>query len=435
MALSPGPDQDEISTVDSKTAAESFLASHRLDYCWVVLAVGTLAIFAALGLGRFGYTVVLPSMQQGLEMDNTMAGAMASMNLAGYLALSALGGALAARFGPRRVITAGLVLAGTGMFLTGMAESFITAAFWRVLTGFGSGAANVAVMGMWGAWFPIKQRGLAAGIAVTGSSLGLIFTGLLVPRVLSSGIANAWRACWYIYGGVTLVIAMFVMLLIRSHHSTTTTTAGNHESGRQATSVGIPSLQWGLVYRSPQIWRLGLVYVAFGFSYIIYMTFFVKRLMAEGGYSREAAGSLFMTMGWASLLCGLIWGWVSDLIGRRFALAIVYLIHTAAFAMFALMPTAAGFTISAVLFGLSAWSIPAIMAATCGDMVGPRLSPAALGFITLFFGIGQAIAPSIAGAMADSFGSFAPAFLLAALVALSGALGSTLLPPVATAGE
>jgi MFS family permease len=435
MAMSSGPDRHDLSTADPETSTVSTVTSDNLDYCWVVLAVGTLAIFGALGLGRFGYTVVLPSMQQGLGMDNTLAGAMASMNLAGYLALSALGGALASSFGPRRVITAGLVLAGLGMFFTGMSESFITAAFWRVLTGFGSGAANVAVMGMWGAWFPIKRRGLAAGIAVTGSSLGLIFTGLLVPQILSSGIANAWRVCWYIYGAATLIIAMVAMLLIRSHHSTTGATRGNYKSGRQPTVAGIPALQWGLVYRSPQVWRLGLVYVAFGFSYIIYMTFFVKRLMAEGGYSREAAGGLFMTMGWASLLCGLIWGGISDLIGRRYALAIVYLLHTAAFALFALLPTTAGFTISAVMFGLSAWSIPAIMAATCGDMVGPRLSPAALGFITLFFGIGQAIAPSVAGAMADNFGSFAPAFLLAALVAFSGALGSMLLRPVAAAKE
>ena len=56
--------------------------------------------------------------------------------------------------------------------------------------------------------------------------------------------------------------------------------------------------------------------------------------------------------------------------------------------------------ISAILFGLSAWSIPAIMAAACGDALGPRLAPAALGFITLFFGIGQALGPAVAGAIA-----------------------------------
>jgi len=135
-------------------------------------------------------------------------------------------------------------------------------------------------------------------------------------------------------------------------------------------------------------------------------------------------------MGWASLICGFLWGWVSDLIGRRYALVIVYLINATAFALFALWPAPPGFTLSALLFGVTAWSIPAIMAATCGDMLGPRLAPAALGFITLFFGIGQAVAPSVAGAMADAYGSFAPAFLLASGVALCGALGSAFLRPM-----
>ena len=137
-------------------------------------------------------------------------------------------------------------------------------------------------------------------------------------------------------------------------------------------------------------------------------------------------------MGWVSLLCGLIWGAISDVIGRRRALIIVYLIHAISFSLFALWPAPPGFTLSAVLFGLTAWSIPAIMAAACGDVLGPRLAPAALGLITLLFGIGQAIAPSIAGAIADATGSFYAAFLLAAAVALLGALGSYMLRPAST---
>ena len=37
-------------------------------------------------------------------------------------------------------------------------------------------------------------------------------------------------------------------------------------------------LQWGAVYRSTRVWHLGLVYIAYGLSYMIYMTFFVKAL-------------------------------------------------------------------------------------------------------------------------------------------------------------
>jgi sugar phosphate permease len=407
-------------------------AKVRLHYSWIVLIIGTFVVFGALGLARFGYTVVLPSMQVGLGMDNTQAGVLATANLVGYLTLSVLGGALAARFGPRLVITVGLLLAGAGMLLTGMANAFLPAAVWRALTGIGSGASNVPVMGLLAAWFASRRRGLAAGIAATGSSIGLIVVGPAVPRILAAYAERGWRISWLIFGFTTLVIAILAWLLLRDRpEDMDLEPLGADRTGPKSdTRAG--ALQWSRVYRAPEVWHLGLVYVAFGFSYIIYMTFFTKFLISEGGYTQAEAGALFMTMGWFSLLCGLIWGWVSDVIGRKRALTIVYLIHAVAFSLFGLWKDPTGFMISAILFGLTAWSIPAIMAATCGDVLGPRMAPAALGFITLFFGVGQAIGPSVAGAMADASGTFVSAYLLAGFVALLGAVGALSLRPAST---
>ena len=105
----------------------------------------------------------------------------------------------------------------------------------------------------------------------------------------------------------------------------------------------------------------------------------------------------------------------------------VYSIHVLAFSLFGLWTTPDGFMLSAALFGLSAWSIPAIMTAACGETVGYRLAPAALGFITLFFGIGQTLGPIIAGAMADATDSLLMAYLFAASMALLGAIGASML--------
>ena len=102
--------------------------------------------------------------------------------------------------------------------------------------------------------------------------------------------------------------------------------------------------------------------------------------------------------------------------------------QAAAYALVSLWPSNEVFIVSSVLFGITAWSIPGIMAAACGDLFGYRLAPAALGFITVFFGVGQAISPGIAGAMADAAGSFSSAFLLAAIVAVGGAIAALSLP-------
>lgn len=399
----------------------------RFHYAWVVLAVATLVVFGSLGLARFGYTMLLPAMQTGLGLDNAKAGGLATANLIGYLVLSVVGGALAARHGPRSVIAVGLLLASAGMLLTGLAGTFGQAVLWRALTGIGSGASNVPVMGLLAAWFAPRRRGLATGIAVTGSSFALILLGPLVPHVLATQGQDGWRVCWFLFAGATLALSALAFAALRNRPSSLGLGPLGSEA-REEPGVSKPGgLQWASVYRSSVMWHVGLIYTAFGFSYIIYLTFFTRYLIAEGAYTNAAAGRLFMLMGWLSLLCGLIWGSVSDLIGRKATLIIVYLIHALSFGLFALWPSPPGFTLSAVLFGLSAWSIPAIMAAMCGDLLGPRLSPAGLGFVTLFFGIGQAAAPSAAGAIADATGSLSPAMMMASGVALLGAVGTLLL--------
>ena len=399
------------------------VTAHRA-YPWLLLAAGTLAVFSALGLARFGYSVLLPPMQSGLGLDNSQAGVLASANLIGYLVMALAGGALASRFGARIVVSAGLVVIGIGMIMTGLSEGFTSAALWRAVTGVGSGAANIAVMGMWATWFPPAKRGLASGIAVTGSAFAMIGTGSLVPPLLARSGANGWQFCWQIFGGLSLAIALICWLVIRNKKTIPAIDLASPYGGAIAAPADRHSGSWHDIFRSKAAWHLGLVYVAFGFSYIIFMTFFVKHLMAAGGYSRASAGNLFMLMGWANLLISFLWGSLSDRIGRANTLVIVYLIHTVAFALFGLAHTPLFFTLSALLFGMTAFSIPAIMAATCGDIFGGRMASVAIGFVTLLFGIGQVAGPAIAGFMADSSGSFTTAYLLAAAVALAGAVGS-----------
>jgi predicted MFS family arabinose efflux permease len=226
---------------------------------------------------------------------------------------------------------------------------------------------------------------------------------------------------------VTLALALLCGLFLRNHPAEKGLPPFGAKPGEPVPDNQKKAIRWSAIYRSLSVWHLGLVYIAFGFSYVIYVTFFTKRLIAEGGYTTETAGNLLMLLGWCSLFCGIIWGSVSDVIGRKWALMIVYLIHAVAFSLFALWPAPPGFTISTILFGLSAWSIPAIMAATCGDVLGPELAPAAFGFTTIFLGIGQVLGPTVGGTLADATGSFFSAYLLAGGVALLGAIGAAFL--------
>ena len=162
------------------------------------------------------------------------------------------------------------------------------------------------------------------------------------------------------------------------------------------------------------------------------MTFFAAYLCREMGVSSSEAGRLWALVGGLSIFCGVIWGGLSDKLGRARGAAFAYVALALSYAIFALFQVKLGFYLSAIVFGLTAWSIPTIMAATAGDYVGPRLAPAGLGFITLFFGIGQALGPWIGGYLADATKSFSGPFLVACAVSIVGAVMSLGLKPIHT---
>ena len=140
--------------------------------------------------------------------------------------------------------------------------------------------------------------------------------------------------------------------------------------------------------------------------------------------SQAWAGSLWAMVGGLSIFCGIIWGGISDRLGRGRGAAFAYLVLGISYIVYALIKMKFGFYLSAVLFGLTAWSIPTIMAAAAGDFVGPRLAPAGLGFITLFFGIGQAVGPVLGGFLADATQTFTIPFLVAGGISLTGTVFS-----------
>jgi predicted MFS family arabinose efflux permease len=397
----------------------------HFHYGWIILIVAVIVVTGALGFARFGYTMLLPPMKASFGLDDAQAGDLATGNLSGYLVLALFCGLLASRFGPRVVIGISMFIAAAAMLLTGLSDGFLSAFIARTLAGIGGAGANVPIMGLVTAWFVARRRGLATGIAVSGSSFGLLFTGTILPPILRSFPAHGFRYSWFLLAGTTFVFTVICIVFLRnSPHNMNLEPVGAEKTPPDRTADRSSSLDWGLIVRTPTVWHLALIYTMFGFSYIIYSTFYVRFLGEEAGFSMEQAGFFWALVGGFSIASGLLWGSVSDRIGRKYGLAIVFAIQAVSFIFFGVWKSPAGALVSSLLFALTAWSIPAIMAATVSDICGPRLAPAALGFITFFFGIGQMAGPFTGGRIALTTGSFTTAFVIAGVAAALGAVGS-----------
>ncbi|NLO97976.1 MAG: YbfB/YjiJ family MFS transporter [Peptococcaceae bacterium] len=398
----------------------------QIHYGWFVLTIGTLAIIGAIGFSRFSFSTVLPYMQADLGIDNGQAGFLATMSFLGYLTLALIGGALASKYGSRLIATFGLTVAGLGMVFTGLSSGYSWVAVFCLMAGLGSGAVHLSIFGLWPAWFTKSKRGLASGIAISGGPLGMILAGCIVPVFAFAYGQSAWRASWILFGSFTLLAALLTFLFIRNYPAEKNLKpVGFTGETDQPPNNYRKSSDWKYVYTLPLVWILGIIYFAFGFTYIIYMTFFVKHLVADIGVTAVLAARLFMILGWISLISGIIWGWLSDVVGRRITLVSLLALQAAASVLFSVGETPLLYISSTFLYGFSV-CVPAIMAVVCGDFLGPELASAGLGFVTLFFGLGQVLGPVVGGFMADAFGSFAPVFIMTAAIALVGAVISLL---------
>jgi len=84
--------------------------SGPLHYGWVIAASGILVLFSCIGLARFGFTVLIPGMQAGLDLSYQQLGCIGTTNFIGYLLAVFFAPTLIKRFQPRWMIVFGLTV-------------------------------------------------------------------------------------------------------------------------------------------------------------------------------------------------------------------------------------------------------------------------------------------------------------------------------------
>jgi MFS family permease len=390
--------------------------SPRFHYGWVVVGTGTLCILACLGFGRFALGMLLPSMAATLHLSYSEMGFISTANFLGYLLSVLVSGQLSVRVGTRRLIFAALLVVGASMSLVSRASGFLPVLLLYAITGMGSGATNVPVMGLVSAWFASRVRGRAAGFISIGSGFAIMFAGRFIPLVNLRVGPEGWRTSWLVLGGIVILIAFASLLLLRDRpEEMGLAPVGSGDSAAPARQG--PEHKETSLYRRGILYHLGGIYFLFGYTYVIYATFIVTTLVKERGFSEAVAGNFWVWVGFLSLFSGPVFGALSDRLSRKAGLMIVFSLQAASYLLIATRLPGIFLYLSIAFYGLVAWSIPSIMAAAMGDYIGVRNAAAGFGLVTFIFGLGQISGPAIAGILAERAGSFSGSFYMAAAFA------------------
>ncbi len=394
----------------------------------VLRAAAGLALAAAvsLGLARFSYALLLPPMRADLGWSYFTAGAMNTVNAAGYLVGALLAPRWLAAFDARRVLLAGGVGAAVLLAAHGALRSDWALYVLRALTGVASAASFVAG-GLLAARLAGQQStapgggvvgvgvgdtagahvspGLVLGLYYGGTGIGIVLAALLAPPWFNAD-SRGWPWAWL---ALALACALATAFTARSTRALAAPPTGS----AQRLPFQYAPFAFGL-----------LGYLLFGLGYIGYMTFIVT-LLREQGASAGTIVVFYTLLG----LCvvGSSWLWAGLLQRCRGGQALALL--NALLALATLLPVLSAHPLavfaSGALFGAVFLSVVAATTALVRHNLPAAAWPSGIAAFTIVFAAGQIAGPSLVGLVADGAGGLlrglgysAAALALGAVLAL-----------------
>jgi len=370
---------------------------------------GLLSLAAAMGIGRFVYTPILPFMSDALHLPPDEAGMIASANFLGYLAGALAGAAKSLPGSPRRWFLAGLLVSA----LTSGAMAMTTALPAFLAIRFMSGIASAFVL-VFSTTLVLERlnaagRGGLSALHFAGVGCGIAFSAVLIAALVQ--FSADWRALWLASGVATLVFLAAAIFLVP---------APDHKS--QAAAGGAPSQKQPNVLSGSLI-RLVAAYGLFGFGYVITATF-VSAIARSEQALQSSEQFVWLAVGLCAAPSIYLWNKVAARTGARRAFALACVLEAGGVALTVLSTAPLLFLLGAGLLGGTFMGITAL-----GLMEGRRQveagGPAAvrqmLAILTASFGLGQVVGPWFAGELHAITGSFAAPSLSAAAALLVAA--------------
>ncbi|MCC6719710.1 MAG: YbfB/YjiJ family MFS transporter [Acetobacteraceae bacterium] len=373
---------------------------------WRLLAWGALGVSLHIGLARFGYGVVLPTLRSEMALGYTAGGVLNAVHLGGYLAGTLSGAALARRVGMAGLGRLGHGLAAAGALVCALVPTDPATGPWllgagRLAAGFGGGWAVIAILVTVLGGIAVAAREQASVLLWAGLAVAVLGCGLAAPWLLEPAL---WRLVFVAAAVVAVVLAV------------------GFPAAREVApaAAGEPGFTLAAVATSRWAWLVA-TYFCFGLGYIAYATFAGARLAAAG----ETVAVVTLTWSTAGLatLAGSLLTLAVLARPRLRPLALPGAMALAAVgAAVASLPGLVAALGGAVLVGLGLAATPALITAAARTRSSAGDYASAFSVATAVLGLGQLLGPVLAGALADALGAVAAPLFGAAAYAAGAAV-------------
>lgn len=416
------------------------------------------ALSAVSYLDRVNISIAGGAIVDAYHLTDVQLGKVFSALVAGYALFQPVGGYLADRFGPRRVLTGGVVWWGVFTALTALVPPNVSGALLlfvavRFLLGAGEAVIYPAANQFVARWIPVRERGIANGWIFAGVGAG---AGLTPPLITYLMVHYGWRSSFWVCAAIGLLagvvwyiaardtpaehphISASELAVIQSGLTISAAANPSQPEAGHATNISIP---WKRVVRSREVWALTFSYFCYGYVAWIFFSWFYRYLAKVRGLNLKASAFYSMLPFLAMLVCCLFGGAINDRLtkwrGPRLGRCFLAAFAMAVAGIFiAFGSQAQGARVASIVLAGGAgalylsqssfWSVTA-------DIAGRRAGSVS-GFMNMGGQIGGAVTGSLTPWIAARYG-WTTSFLVAAGLCLLGAASWIVVNPLKTLTE
>ncbi|MCD9113646.1 YbfB/YjiJ family MFS transporter [Pseudomonas bijieensis] len=296
---------------------------------WLPIFAGLCASLVSIGLARFAYTPLIPSLIEAHWFSANDVVYLGAANLVGYLVGALLGRPMAHRLTNRNALRL-MMLAVTGAFFACAFPLSVTWYFaWRLLSGIAGGAIMVLVAATVLPHVPAARKGLASGAIFLGIGLGIAGSGTIVPPLLSLGL----QATWLGLGALSLVLTGL------SWFGWPQDTA--HVAASAAPDAPMPAA----------VFRLFAQYAFMAAGLVPAMVFLVDYVARGLGAGAHVGALVWVMYGLGAIIGPVSYGFLADHLGARRSIRLVLLVQAIALGLLAISHTFMALALLAVVIG------------------------------------------------------------------------------------